>query len=87
MKKSFRLAMALATIVASPPAAWAFGGIGCADLPEYDRATGALEGMPGACDMTVERARQIHAEHDGLAAVAQPTVPASRRHRRHRRAQ
>ena len=82
------MVLALVTMIASPATAWAFGGgAGCADLPEYDRATGALEGMPGACDMTVEQARRIVAEHDGPAASAQPVVPAPHRRHGHHRAQ
>lgn len=72
--------LAVCLLIASPAGAWAFGGIGCADLPEYDRATGALEGMTGACDMTLEEARRIHAAHDGT--LAEPVARV--RHGRHR---
>ncbi len=37
-------------------------GLGRAGLhqpPEYERALGALEGMPGPCNMSVEEARRI----------------------------
>lgn len=72
----------LAVVVCSPSAAWAYGGIGCTNLPEYDRAMGALEGMTGACDMTVEQARRIVAEHDGHSAAVRPTNSAPHRLRR-----
>ena len=77
--------VALATM-AAPASAWAFGaGAGCADLPDYYRAQGALQGMPGACDMSVEQARRIVAAQDGPAAVYAPVAPAPRaRHRHHR---
>ena len=61
-------ALLSALLIATASPAWAFGGgAGCADLPEYARAQGALEGMTGACDMSVERARQITAAHDAAA--------------------
>lgn len=67
----------------APAPAWAFGGAaGCADLPDYARATGVLEGIPRGCDMSVEEANRIVRAHDGYA----PAQPAARsRHRRHRR--
>lgn len=43
--------------------AWAWGVPGCINLPEYERALGALQGMTSACDMSVERAREIVAAH------------------------
>ena len=93
---SFRMGLAglaLATMGAAP--AWAWGVPGCTNLPEYNRALGALQGMTSACDMSVEEARRVIAAHDGVVApppaaaptVAAPTVvPAPRVHRRpHRR--
>ena len=81
------IVLALAMMVASPATAWAFGaGAGCADLPEYDRAVGALEGMPGACDMSVEQARRIIAAQNGQADVGQSLVPAPHRRHKHHRA-
>ena len=83
--KQRTIVMALAAMIMAPGTALAFGGgAGCADLPDYDRAQGALEGMPGACDMTIERARQIVAAQDGPAAVSRPVAPAPHSHRRHR---
>ncbi len=60
------------------------GRPGCTNLPEYNRALGALQGMTSACDMSVERARQVIAEHDGVPAVASPAAPPPRiKARRH----
>ena len=68
--------MTLALALAAPASAWAYSGLGCTNLPEYDRAVGALEGMPSACDMSIERARRIVAEHDGTnAGVPRATGP------------
>ena len=74
----------------APVPAWAWGVPGCTNLPEYNRALGALQGMTSACDMSVEEARRVIAAHDGVAApppaVAPPQVaPPPRVHRRHRR--
>ena len=77
-------ATALIMTIAAPAPAWAFGAMGCADLPEYYRAVGALEGMPGACDMSVEQARRIVAAQAGPAA--QPVAQAPRHHRHRVRA-
>ncbi|MCJ2095350.1 hypothetical protein MKK67_23025 [Methylobacterium sp. J-072] len=67
--------LALVTLMVAPATAWAWGVPGCTNLPEYNRALGALQGMTSACDMSVERARQVIAEHDGVP-VAQPPVVA-----------
>lgn len=56
------MAGTMAGLVA-PGSAWAWGIPGCTDLPEYERALGALQGMTSACDMSVERAREIVAAH------------------------
>lgn len=80
------IVLASTLVVGSSASAWAFGGIGCADLPEYDRAQGALEGMTGACDMSVEQARRIVAAQGQPAVVAEPGQSPQRRHHRHRRA-
>jgi len=53
------LAAALFAVSAAPSPAGAWGVPGCINLPEYERALGALEGMPGACNMSVEEARRI----------------------------
>jgi hypothetical protein len=83
-------AAALATMGGAPTAAWAWGVPGCTNLPEYNRALGALQGMTSACDMSVEEARRIVAAHDGVAvgppAVAEPAMaPRSRVRPRHRK--
>lgn len=79
------VAVVLAAGVTCPGYAWAFGaGAGCADLPDYYRAQGALQGMTGACDMSVEQARHIVAAQDGIAAVYSQ-APAPHRSHRHRR--
>ena len=83
--KEQTIALALAMIIASPATAWAFGAFGCADLPDYARATGVLQGMPSACDMSVEDARRIVAAHDGQAVV-DPAVAPAPAHRKHHRA-
>lgn len=45
--------------LAAPAPALAWGIPGCVNLPEYDRALGALQGMTSACDMSLERAHRI----------------------------
>lgn len=81
--------LTLAMMGAAPVPAWAWGVPGCTNLPEYNRALGALQGMTSACDMSVEEARRVIAAHDGVAApppVAAPAVaPPPRVHRRHHR--
>ena len=93
--KSILLAALLCA--AAPASALAFGSAGCTNLPEHDRAIGALEGMTGACDMSVEQARRILAQDGsqgaggGLFQGAAPAYglapegPPPRRHRRHHR--
>lgn len=87
-------ALVLGAALVAPATAWAWGVPGCTNLPEYNRALGALQGMTSACDMSVEEARRVIAAHDGVPtpavadprAAPQPAVaPAPRaRHRRHR---
>lgn len=82
-------ALVLAAAGAAPAPAWAWGVPGCTNLPEYNRALGALQGMTSACDMSVEEARRVIAAHDGVAAeppaVAAPqAAPRSRVRARHR---
>lgn len=52
-------AIMLVAGLATPAPALAWGVPGCINLPEYERALGALEGMPGACNMSVEEASRI----------------------------
>lgn len=52
-------ATALVAVLSAPSPAWAWGVPGCINLPEYERALGALEGMPGPCNMSVDEARRI----------------------------
>lgn len=82
-------AIVLATTLASPASAWAWGVPGCTNLPEYNRALGALQGMTSACDMSVEEARRVVAAHDGVPAaapaVADPQAAPPQARRRHRR--
>ena len=59
----------------APVPAWAWGVPGCTNLPEYNRALGALQGMTSACDMSVEEARRVIAAHDGVAAPPQAAAP------------
>lgn len=79
--------LALMTTIAAPATAWAQGGggPGCTNLPEYNRALGALQGMTSACDMSVEEACRILAARGSSAAgcqrAAPPPRPRSRRHR------
>jgi hypothetical protein len=79
----------LAALGLDPSAARAWGIPGCANLPEYNRALGALQGMTSACDMSVEEARRVIAAHDGVApappvAAQPPAAPSSRLHQPHR---
>ncbi|MDP4006270.1 hypothetical protein [Methylobacterium sp. NEAU K] len=77
--------LVLVATIGAPAAAWAWGVPGCTNLPEYNRALGALQGMTSACDMTVEEARRVVAAHDGVPVVEQPAAPAPRlQDRRHR---
>ena len=80
--------LALLTAIAVPAAAWGQGGggPGCTNLPLYNRALGALQGMTSACDMSVEEARRIVAAQQGGPAVDERQVaPRPRaRYRRHR---
>ena len=85
------VALVLAAVGIVPAFAWAWGVPGCTNLPEYNRALGALQGMTSACDMSVEEARRIVAAHDGVApgppaAAAEPqAMPrVAPRHRRAR---
>ncbi len=80
-------AFALATVIAVPDAAIAQGGggPGCTNLPEYNRALGALQGMTSACDMSVERACRILAEQGASAAECQQIAPEPRADQRRRR--
>ncbi|GAB6973005.1 hypothetical protein [Methylobacterium phyllosphaerae] len=90
------VALVLAAVGIVPAPAWAWGVPGCTNLPEYNRALGALQGMTSACDMSVEEARRIVAAHDGVApgppaAAAAPqatprVAPHHRRVRAHRSA-
>lgn len=50
---------ALAVGLVAPAPAWAWTSPGCTNLPEYERALGALQGMTSACDMSVEKANRI----------------------------
>ena len=76
----------LVTVIALPGAAWGFlGGPGCTNLPLYHRALGALQGMTSACDMSVEEARRIVAEHDRPAAAPGPVDPEPRDRQRRRK--
>lgn len=75
--------LVLAATLAAPATAWAFFGVpGCINLPEYQRAVGALQGMTGPCDMTVAQACGIMAERGVSAAACQPPEPHPRRSRR-----
>ena len=80
--------LALLTAIAVPAAAWGQGGggPGCTNLPLYNRALGALQGMTSACDMSVEEARRIVAAQQGGQAAAAPQVAPRPRtpYRRHR---
>lgn len=77
--------LTLLTAIAAPAPAWAFGGGagGCSNLPEIYRAQGALQGMPSACDMSVEEARRILAAQGDPAYQQAAPAPVAR-HRRHK---
>jgi hypothetical protein len=58
----FRTNLTVAALVAGlvgPTPAWAWTSPGCTNLPEYERALGALQGMTSACDMSIEKANRI----------------------------
>ncbi|TXM98975.1 hypothetical protein FV242_27170 [Methylobacterium sp. WL64] len=58
------MSLAVAALVAGlagPAPAWAWTSPGCTNLPEYERALGALQGMTSACDMSIEKANRIAA--------------------------
>lgn len=62
-----RASVAITTLVVgslAPASVLGWGAPGCTNLPEYERALGALQGMTSACDMSVERARRIVAAHN-----------------------
>ena len=64
-KTGFAAAALGAGLVAPVPAqAWAVPS--CINLPEYERALGALQGMTSACDMSVEEANRIVAAHGNV---------------------
>jgi hypothetical protein len=85
---SFRkrsVVLALVAIVAASTASWGWGVPGCANLPEYNRAVGALQGMTSACGMSVEQARRIIAAHDSATGADQQAAPVARDGWHHRR--
>ncbi|TXN50544.1 hypothetical protein FV241_30670 [Methylobacterium sp. WL2] len=60
----FQTSLAVTALVAGlagPVPAWAWTSPGCTNLPEYERALGALQGMTSACDMSIEKANRIAA--------------------------
>ncbi len=66
MLVTLRARVAAAAFIAgalSPASVLGWGAPGCTNLPEYERALGALQGMTSACDMSVDRARRIVAAH------------------------
>jgi len=72
------LALVTTVLLAAPAPARAWGVPGCSNLPEYNRALGALQGMTSACDMSVARAREVIAEHDGVPVVVPQAAPPPR---------
>ena len=84
--KNRAFVLATLTTMAMPAQAWAYGGggPGCSNLPEYDRAIGALQGL-SSCDISIEDARRIVAAHGGqVYEPAAPADPPVRRYRHHR---
>lgn len=73
-----------AIAMASAPALAFFGAPGCTNLPLYNRALGALQGMTSACDMTIDEARRIIAAEGNPAAVRQSAPSPRAPLRRHR---
>jgi hypothetical protein len=69
-----RAGLLFIAVAAVPVGARAWGVPGCVNLPEYNRALGALQGMTSACDMSVEEARRVIAAHDGAAAPPPATA-------------
>lgn len=81
---SFRTNLVFTALVSglvAPAPAWAWTSPGCTNLPEYERALGALQGMTSACDMSVEKANRIVAAQGyrpgGIfgALLSNPTRP------------
>lgn len=58
LKTSLAVSALIAGMVGPAPA-WAWTSPGCTNLPEYERALGALQGMTNACDMSIEKANRI----------------------------
>lgn len=72
------LALVTTVLLVAPAPVRAWGVPGCTNLPEYNRALGALQGMTSACDMSVARAREVIAEHDGVLVVVPQAAPPPR---------
>ncbi len=70
-------ALVMATVMVAPAATWGggAGGPGCTNLPLYNRALGALQGMTSACDMTVQEARRIIDEHNSTTIAPRQVAP------------
>ena len=81
-KKSLAVTALVAGLVGPAPA-WAWTSPGCSNLPEYERALGALQGMTSACDMSSEMANKIVAAHGNVpgglfgSLLSGPTRPAA----------
>lgn len=82
LKTNLTVTVLVAGLVGPAPA-WAWTSPGCINLPEYERALGALQGMTSACDMSIEKANRIVAAQGyrpgGLfgALLSGPTRPAA----------
>ena len=68
MTVPFKIALAAALVagIVTPAPAHAWFVPGCSNLPEYERALGALQGMTSACDMSLDEAKRIVAAHGNV---------------------
>lgn len=76
--------VALVGLVGSSAPCFAFGAIGCTNLPEHDRAVGTIENGPYSCGMSTEEAERILARDSGRAS-GQPAAPTTHAPRKHHR--
>lgn len=58
LKTSLAVTALIAGLVGPAPA-WAWTAPGCTNLPKYERALGALQGMTSACNMSIEKANRV----------------------------
>lgn len=80
--KIMTLVLAIAGVAAWSSPSFAFGAIGCTNLPDHDRATATIENGDQSCGMSTAEANRILAQDQRVAAP--PATPTPRvHHRRH----